>query len=192
MHNKCRAWIIPNHSLLLGSVEKLSSWNWSLVQKSQRQLKKIMVKCVNLMGNCSLNWVPWSGARLCGYFMMLYKEIRKFMVLQLHEKQGKEIPEQNNFYTVVVAKSLSHVWLIATPWTVACQASLSVGFSRQEYWNGLSFISPGNFPDRGIKPRSPALKADSLTNEPAEIEVSKILNCNYISTLGSYFPHTYQ
>ena len=40
----------------------------------------------------------------------------------------------------------------------------------------MSFISPGNFPDRGIKPRSPALKADSLTNEPAEIAVSKILN----------------
>ena len=51
-----------------------------------------------------------------------------------------------------------------------------MGFSRQEYWNGLSFPSPGNFSDRGIEPRSPALQADSLTNEPAEVEVSKITN----------------
>ena len=58
-------------------------------------------------------------------------------------------------------KSLSRVWLLATPWTVACQAPLSVGFSRQEYWNGLPFPSPGDLPDLGIKPESHALQADS-------------------------------
>ena len=52
-----------------------------------------------------------------------------------------------------------------TPWTVACQAPLSMGFSRQEYWSGLSFPSPGDLPDPGIKPRSPASKADSLLTE---------------------------
>ena len=49
-------------------------------------------------------------------------------------------------------KSLSHVQLFATPWTVAYQASLSMGFSRQEYWSGLPFPSPGDLPDPGIKP----------------------------------------
>ena len=49
-------------------------------------------------------------------------------------------------------------------------------FFRQEYLNGLPFPSPGNFPDQGIEPRSPALQVDSLTNEPAEVEVSKIFN----------------
>ena len=44
-----------------------------------------------------------------------------------------------------------------TPWTVACQASLSVGFPRQEYWSGLPFPPPGNLPDPGIEPVSPAL-----------------------------------
>ena len=47
-------------------------------------------------------------------------------------------------------KSLSRVQLFETPWTVAYQASLSMGFSRQEYWNGLPFPSPGDLPDPGI------------------------------------------
>ena len=51
---------------------------------------------------------------------------------------------------------------LATPWTAALQAPLSMGFSRQEYWSGLPFLSPGDLPDPGIKPRSPALQADSL------------------------------
>ena len=54
---------------------------------------------------------------------------------------------------------------LETPWTVACQASLSMGFSRPEYWSGLLFPSPGNLPNPGIKPRFPALQADSLPTE---------------------------
>ena len=61
---------------------------------------------------------------------------------------------------------LSHVRLFATPWTVACQAPLSTGFSRQEYWNGLPFPSPGNLPDPGIEPASPAWQEDSLPPAP--------------------------
>ena len=49
-----------------------------------------------------------------------------------------------------------------TPWTVACQAPLSTGFPRQEYWNGLPFPSPRDLSDPGIKPASPALAGDSL------------------------------
>ena len=63
-------------------------------------------------------------------------------------------------------KSLSCVQLFATPWTVAYQASPSMGFSRQEYWRGLSFPSPGDLPNPGIEPASPALEADALTSEP--------------------------
>ena len=61
-------------------------------------------------------------------------------------------------------KSLSHVRLFATPWTVARQAPLSMGFSRQEYWSGLPFPSPGDLPNPGIEPRSPTLEADALTS----------------------------
>ena len=53
-----------------------------------------------------------------------------------------------------------------TPWTVAHQTPLSMGFSRQEHWSGLPFPSTGDLPDPGIKPRSPALQADSLLSEP--------------------------
>ena len=63
-------------------------------------------------------------------------------------------------------KSLSRVQLFATLWTVAHQAPPSMGFSRQEYWSGLPFPSPGDLPHPGIKPRSPALQADALTSEP--------------------------
>ena len=61
---------------------------------------------------------------------------------------------------------LSRVRLFATPWTVAHPASPSMGFSRQEYWSGLPFPSPGDLPNPGIEPGSPALEADALTSEP--------------------------
>ena len=63
-------------------------------------------------------------------------------------------------------KSLSRVRLFVTPWTVAYQAPLSMGFSRQECWSGLPFPSLGDLPDPGIEPRSPALQADALPSEP--------------------------
>ena len=72
----------------------------------------------------------------------------------------------NNFIRKVKVKSLSHVRPFATPWTVAHQALPSMGFSRQEYWSGLPFPSPGDLPSPGIKPRSPALQADASTSEP--------------------------
>ena len=52
------------------------------------------------------------------------------------------------------------------PWTVACQDPLSMGFSRQEYWSGLPFPSPGDVPDRGIESMSPALAGEFFTAEP--------------------------
>ena len=60
----------------------------------------------------------------------------------------------------------SHVWPFVTPCTVACQAPLAMEFSRWEFWSGLPFRSPGDLPDSGIEPGSPALRADSLPSEP--------------------------
>ena len=63
-------------------------------------------------------------------------------------------------------KSLSPVRLFVTPWTEAYRAPPSMGFSRQEYWSGLPFPSPGDLPYPGIEPGSPAFQADALTSEP--------------------------
>ena len=60
----------------------------------------------------------------------------------------------------------SRVQLFVTPWIVACQVPLSMGFSRQKYWNELPFPSPGDLPNPGVEPRSPTLQVDSLTSEP--------------------------
>ena len=59
-------------------------------------------------------------------------------------------------------KFLSRIRLFATPLTVVYQAPLSMGFSRQWYWSGLPFPSPGDLPNPGIEPGSPTLQADAL------------------------------
>ena len=76
------------------------------------------------------------------------------------------LPEDRHAW---VLSCFSRIWLFATPWTVAHQAALSMGFSRQEYWSGSSFPSPGDPPDPGIEPRSlmsPALAGRLFTTKP--------------------------
>ena len=66
----------------------------------------------------------------------------------------------------VVVQLFSHVWLFVTPWIVAQWLICPWGFSRQEYWSGLPCPPPGDLPNPGIEPRSPALQVDSLPSEP--------------------------
>ena len=61
---------------------------------------------------------------------------------------------------------LTHVWPVGTPWTVAHQAPLCTGFSRQEYWSGLACPCPADLPDPGTEPESPALAGGVFTTEP--------------------------
>ena len=63
-------------------------------------------------------------------------------------------------------KSLNHVPLFATPWTIAYEATPSMGFSRRECWSGLPFSSPGGLPNPGIERGSPTLQTDTLPSEP--------------------------
>ena len=72
-----------------------------------------------------------------------------------------------NYHNLVnMCWSLLHIQLFATPWTVARQTPLSMGFSRPEYWSGLPFPSPGDLPNPGVKQGSPALQVDSSPSEP--------------------------
>ena len=86
-------------------------------------------------------------------FFQRFVSLKKQISLRMREERKK-------------VKSFSHVQLFATPWTVAHEAPPSMGFSRQEYWSGLPFPSPGDLPNPGIKPGSPALQTDALTSEP--------------------------
>ena len=79
-----------------------------------------------------------------------------------------------------VLTCFSHVQLFATPWTIACQAPLSMGFSRQEYWSGLPFPSPGDFPNPGIKPASrmsPAVAGAFFTASTAWEAPTQLYTC---------------
>ena len=70
------------------------------------------------------------------------------------------------------------VRLFVTPWILACQAPLSMEFSRQEFWSGLPCPSPGDLPDPGIKPGFPSLQADSLSSEsPGKPKVLAAQSC---------------
>ena len=99
------------------------------------------------------------GESLCGCVYVITKVI--------HASPLEPISLNSLVYSLpyVSVKSLSRVRLFATPWTVAYQAPPSMGFSRQEYWSGLPFPSPGDLPNPGIEPRSPALQV-TLPSEP--------------------------
>ena len=83
-------------------------------------------------------------------------------ILQARTLEWVAISFSNAWKWEVKVKQLSHVWLFVTPWTVTCLALLSMEFSRQEHWSGIPFPPPGDLPDPGIGPESPALQVDSL------------------------------
>ena len=82
----------------------------------------------------------------------------------------------------LVAKSCP---ALVIPWTIACQTPLSMGFSRQEYWSGVPFPSPGDLPNPGIEPQSPALQADSLPTE-LMMEAQKLVFYPIISLVNEH------
>ena len=81
----------------------------------------------------------------------------------------------------MVVSSLKSRPTLATPWTVACQAPLFMGFSRQEYWSELPFPSPENLPDPGVEPGLPALAGRFFTAEPSGKPnlVYRLPNCTH-------------
>ena len=103
-----------------------------------------------------VGWVKWAERRF--QHSRYQKALRLARVWNVLKTKG-------SFLSVKWVKSLSCVRLFVTPWTVAYQAPPSMGFSRQECWSGLPFPSPGDLPDPGIKPGSPASQADALPSE---------------------------
>ena len=114
---------------------------------------------------------------LYGMRLLEQGQREQFIILKTRYDPGVRKPTPDCFSTGIsescvlciwwkIYRSLSHVQLCATLWTVAHQAPPSMGFSRQEYWSWFPFSSPGDLPDPRIEPRSPALQADALTSEP--------------------------
>ena len=109
----------------------------------------------------------WSGVHFINFVGAVWAYREKTHIM--HLESGRYAVNMAFFSPVapsVKSVSCSLVSDSATAWTVAHQAPLSVGFSRQEYWSGLPFPPPGDLPDPEIKPGSPALQADSLPSEP--------------------------
>ena len=90
---------------------------------------------------------------------------------------------------------LSSIQLFETPWTIVHQAPLSMDFSRQEYWSGLPFPTPGGLPDPGIKPESPALAGGCFTTappgKPTELCVYTIYTYTYVYIHTHVYVHVY-
>ena len=119
---------------------------------------------INKKNNCTFSWCP------C--FCSLQAFVSLHISLLIHP-------------SVCV---LSHVWLFAALWTVAHQVPLSLGFSSQEYWSGLPFPSPGDLPDSGIEPKSPALAGGIFTSDPFGFNLKRsiVTYKHLLSTLESW------
>ena len=132
------------------------------------------------MGENNSKWSNWQIINLKNIQAAHAAQYQKNKWPNQKKKQAKELISPKNTYRWLInhmkrwstsliireVELLSHVWLFATQWTVAYKAPLSMEFSRQEYWSGLPFPSPGDLPHPGIEPRSPALQADTLPPEP--------------------------
>ena len=124
----------------------------------------------------SLSMALSGRARLFFFFShwpLLYQEAYTSLLASSTREQTEGEPQSSSTWKEnhitenwSEVKSLSCVCLFATTWTVAYQALLSLGFSRQEYWSRLPFPSPGDLPNPVIKLESPVLQADALPSEP--------------------------
>ena len=125
----------------------------SILQSAARFYYKLQNLSTSPICLVSLPWFSTSPLTFCTRCRKI-----KIVIIKLWQRAITKGKERK-------VKLLSHIRLFETPWTVAYQAPPSIGFSRQEYWSGLPFPSPGDLPDSGIKFGSPALQADILPSE---------------------------
>ena len=130
-------------------------WN-DLNLESKEELTQLTLRLlrIEICGWC-ITKISGKEKKLLGW--ELWGSGGNYVFLQLFR-----LPLESHIGGGLVTKSCP---TLATPWTVTCQAPLSMGFSKQEYWSGLLFLSPGDFPNPGIESRCPALQEDSLLTE---------------------------
>ena len=143
--------------LIIFSVQRLKAvsflaWKWSLME--------LLIGHWARKGN--LIWPSKAGSRI---LLPLVGSFWPHRDTDTENGDNRILKVEENLCVCVYISLFSHVPLFATPWTVACQAPLSMRLPRQEHWSGLPFSSPGDLPDPGIEPRSHALQAGSLPSE---------------------------
>ena len=121
---------------------------------------------------CREKWLPWPLHRRLNFTSLSWEFVLDKQLkiwswqIQATEVSNFKLKNVRTWACRSLSQSLSLVELVVSPWTVAHQASLSMGFSRQEYWSGLPFPSPGDLPNPETEPASPALAGDFFTTEP--------------------------
>ena len=150
--------------------------------------------------NCSQSWAECmchlslpigfvlvrTGRGIWGILIMIFGPITTTSPKGIIIEQLFYVSEPFSSSMKVKVKSLSRARLFATPWTVAYQAPPSMGFSRQEYWSGLPFPSPGYLPNPGIEPRSPTFQVDALTSEPPGKPKNNVWDLSKSLSFSSY------
>ena len=118
-------------------------------------------------------WWKWHSYKIAGFNLSWISFNNLFFIELLLNYAIVELRIAELCCTVLL---LSRVWLFTTPWTVARQAPLSMGFSRQEDWSGFPCPPPGDLPNPGMELRSPTLQEDSLPTElPGKLNYSVVL-----------------
>ena len=141
---------------------------------------------IQLHTNCIFNLLVPSWV-VASHLIVIFQSCSWSHHAALDSLQGKTASTHlhlSSSLVVVVVSSFSHIWLFATPRTVARQAPLSLGFLRQEYWSELSFPSPGDLPQPGTEPTSPAL-AGRFSMDWATWEVSVSFYGVCFNSMGS-------
>ena len=189
MHNvRVVSWVIFEGKMRTATPENSTSYtSEKLLQRCSggRSIYMTLVKG-ELWGDARISLAPWKKSN---------DKLRQSIKKQRHYFADKGLYSQSYVFSSTRVwmweldhtegwkwKSLSHVWLFATPWTVVCQAPLSMEFSKQKYWSGLLCPSPGDLPNPVIEPRSPvspALQVDSLPTEPPEKPLSAHISSNF-------------
>ena len=112
------------------------------------------------------------------FLLSLFSSTSHIHLFSASYRQNTELQNLRSRSTLVVVYSFVMSDSFAAPWTIACQAPLSMGFPRQEHWSGLPFPSLGGVPNPGVKPKSFAFVHRFFTTEPAEAsQIIYLLGC---------------
>ena len=145
-----------------------ASWNngmWSKMSSKHKHYQTGSVKSVKLRLKYVLILIITKSLPT-GLYKGLFTTVAQMSRAFFTKAQDSCLAHTNFLiHFLLLCESFHCVWLFLTPWTVALHSSLSLGFSRQEYWHRFSFPSPGDLPNPGIKLGSPTLQADSLPSE---------------------------